>query len=57
MCTFQFSLITREQAALRTQFTAEALQSFMSRMVQRGRAYRLSCENLNSGLGPKKVVE
>ena len=31
--------------------TAEALQSFLSRMVQRGGAYRWSCENLNGGLG------
>ena len=31
--------------------TAEALQLFLSRMVQRGGGNRWSCEELNGGLG------
>ena len=49
--------LTWRRDTLRTQFTAEALQSFLSRMVKRGGAYRWSCENLNGGFPPKKVVE
>jgi hypothetical protein len=44
--------LTWQRETLRTQITAEALQSFLSRrMVKRGGAYRWSCENLNGGLG------
>ena len=45
------SMVPRETRYLEDSVTSEALQSFLSRMVKRGGAYRWSCENLNGGLG------
>ena len=43
--------VPRAMRYLEDSVTSEALQSFLSRMIKRGGAYRWSCENLNSGLG------
>ena len=44
-------LVPLEMSSFEDSVTSEALQSFLSRMIKRGRAYRWSCENLNGGLG------